>query len=147
MKVILLADVKGTGKKNDVVEVADGYAQNCLIKKGLAVKADGVKLNENKQLKNAESFHKQVELDKAKELAKQVEKITLKMGLKFGENGKAFGSITSKEIAEELEKQGVSIDKKKIIAETIKTTGKFECIAKLHSEVSAKFMVVVEEIR
>lgn len=146
MKVILLADVKGTGKKNDLVEVADGYARNCLIKKGLATFADATKLNENNQLKKAEAFHRQVELDKAKELAKQVEKITLGMKLKVGGNGKAFGSITTKEIAEALEVKGVKVDKKKLqLHDAIKTAGKYECVAKLHSEVSCKFNVVVTE--
>lgn len=147
MKVILLTDVKGTGKKNDVVEVADGYARNFLIKKGLATFADSVKLNENKQLKDAQNFHKQVELDKAKALAKEIEKVTLNMSLKFGENGKAFGSITTKEIADELAKQGLEVEKKKLfLDENIKTTGTFTCIAKVHSEVSCKFKVkVVQE--
>ncbi|MBQ8749632.1 MAG: 50S ribosomal protein L9 [Clostridia bacterium] len=147
MKVILLTDVKGTGKKNDVVEVADGYARNFLIKKGLATFADSVKLNENKQLKDAQNFHKQVELDKAKALAKEIEKVTLNMSLKFGENGKAFGSITTKEIADELAKQGLEVEKKKLfLDENIKTTGTFTCVAKVHSEVSCKFKVkVVQE--
>lgn len=145
MKIILLADVKGTGKKNDVVEVADGYAKNFLIKKGLATYADSVKLSENAQLKNAQAFHKQVELDKAKEQAKEVEKITLEMTLKKGENGKAFGSITTKEIAEELAKKGIEIEKKKLdLKENIKTAGTFTCVAKLHTEVSAKFKVKVK---
>ena len=146
MKIILLADVKGTGKKNDVVDVADGYAKNCLIKKGLAIVANTEKLNENKQLKNAQSYHKQVELEKAKEEASKLEKITITLGLKFGENGKAFGSVTSKEIAEELSKRGIEIDKKKLIIDTIKTTGKFKCVAKVHSDVSAQFDVIVKEI-
>ncbi|MGN1227728.1 MAG: 50S ribosomal protein L9 [Christensenellales bacterium] len=147
MKVILLADVKGTGKKNDVVEVADGYARNFLIKKGLATFADNVKLSENGQLKKAQDFHKQKELDKARELASKIEKIVLTMSLKFGENGKAFGSITTKEIAEELQNQGIEIDKKKLfINDTIKTVGTFEAVAKVHSEVSCKFKInVIEE--
>ena len=145
MKVILLADVKGTGKKNDVVEVADGYARNFLIKKGLATFADNVKLKENKQLKDAQCFHKQVELDKAKELATKIEKSNIVMSLKFGENGKAFGSITSKEIAEELAKLGLDIEKKKIfLDENIKTAGTFTCTAKVDSEISCKFKVKVE---
>lgn len=147
MKVILLSDVKGTGKKNDVVEVADGYARNCLIKKGLAIVANAEKLNENKQLKSAQTYHKQVELENAKQEASKIDKITVTLGLKFGENGKAFGSITSKEIADELAKHGIQIDKKKLFLEdTIKTAGTFKCIAKLHSEVSATFNVVVKEI-
>lgn len=146
MKVILLNDVKGIGKKNDVVNVADGYATNFLIKKGLATYADKEKLKENSQLKNAQNFHKGVELEKAKALAKELEKIELNLSLKFGENGKAFGSITSKEIADELAKMGFDIDKKKLILEdSIKQTGTFTCIAKVHSEVSCKFKVNVVE--
>lgn len=147
MKIILLADVKGTGKKNDVVEVADGYAKNCLIKKGLATYASNASLNENTQLKNAQAFHKQVELDEAKEKAKEIEQITLEMTLKIGENGKAFGSITTKEIAEELLKRGIDIDKKKLdLKEVIKTGGTFVCTAKLHPMVMAKFKVKVDVI-
>jgi len=148
MKVILLQDVKNVGKKNDVLEVADGYAKNFLIKKNLATIANNEKLNENKQLKNAQDFHKQVELENAKVLAKEIEKITLEMSLKFGENGKAFGSITSKEVAEELEKHNISLDKKKIILkDAIKSAGSFECVAKVHPEVSAKFKIKVTEAK
>ena len=114
MKVVLLKDVKGTGKKGEIKEVADGYASNFLFKNGLAKRADNSALSENAIQKSAMAFHKQEEIKAAKELAKTLQGKTVTLKIKCGENGKMFGSVTSKEIAEELEKINIKLDKKKI---------------------------------
>lgn len=146
MKVVLMKDVKGTGKKNDVVQVSDGYARNYLIPNKIAKIADAVNLNENASLKNAQAYHKQVELDNAKAKAKELEKVKLNLKLKFGENGKAFGSISSKEIGDELEKLGFEVDRKKIVLnDAIKSVGTFKIKVKLHPEVTVQIEVVVEK--
>lgn len=145
MKVVLLKDVKGTGKKGEIKEVADGFAKNFLLKNGSAKVADSSALNENKRQKEAENFHKAQEIASAKELAKKIEGKSVYLKIKCGNNGKTFGSVTSKEIAEELQKMGIELDKKKIeVKEAIKTAGKFSAIAKIYPEISAKFDVVVE---
>ncbi len=147
MKVVLLSDVKGTGKKGEVKEVADGFANNFLLKKGLAKVANNSALSENKIQKDANAFHKQQELLKAKELAKQIEGKIVNLNIKCGENGKTFGSVTSKEISEGLQQMGIELEKKKIeLKEPIKNIGKYSVIARIYPEVSAKFIVVVDRI-
>ena len=144
MKVVLLKDVKGTGKKGDIKEVADGYASNFLFKNGLAKRADNSALSENAIQKSAMAFHKQEQIKVAKELAKKIEGISVTLKIKCGENGKMFGSVTSKEIAEELEKRGISLDKKKIdLKEPIKLIGIYKVTAKIYPEISATFNVEV----
>ena len=143
MKVILLKDLKGTGKKNDIVNVSDGYANNYLIPNGIATKADNAKINENTQLKQAAAYHAQVELDNAKALGEKLKEVTLKMIIKCGESGKLFGSITSKDIAEELVKLGYNIDKKKIVIDPIKSLGAYTAVAKLHPKVSVQFKIII----
>lgn len=146
MKVVLLADVKGTGKKGEIKEVADGYAKNFLFKNKLARLADNSAMSENKIQKDAQAFHKQQEILAAKELAKKIEGKTVTLKIKCGENGKTFGSITSKEIADALDKIGITLDKKKIdLAEPIRTLGNFSVIARVYPEITAKFNVVVEK--
>ncbi|MDD3232517.1 MAG: 50S ribosomal protein L9, partial [Clostridia bacterium] len=115
MKIILLADVKGTGKKGDIVEVADGYAKNFLLKNKLAQFASKDALTQNLSQKKSVAFHKQQEKKEAIKLKETIEKIFLRIPVKCGENGKLFGAVTSKEIAEAFEKQGISIDKRKIV--------------------------------
>lgn len=145
MQVILIKDVKGSGKKGDIVNVSDGYARNYLFKNGLAKEANNTNLAQNKQQKESNNFHKSVELAEAKALAKALETKTINLSVKCGENGKIFGSITSKEIAEELTKQGIELDKRKIILDSpIKNAGVYIIIAKVYPEVSAKFKVIVE---
>ncbi len=145
MKVVLLDNVKGTGKKGEIKEVADGFANNFLLKKGLARVANASALNENKIQKDASAYHKQQEILRAKELAKKIEGISVKLKIKCGENGRTFGSVTSKEISDELSKLGIQLDKKKIdLKDAIKTTGAFSVVAKIYPEISAKFTVVVE---
>ena len=134
MIVILMKDVKGSGKAGDVVKVSDGYARNMLLPKGLAKEAtEG----------NIRSLEKQKAA--AKEMAAKLEKIILKIESKGGDSGKLFGSITSKDIAEALEKQeGMKIDKKKIEMKTpIKQAGETEVTLKLFTEISAQLKVSV----
>lgn len=144
MKVVLLKDVKGTGKKGEIKEVADGYASNFLFKNGLAKRADNSALSENAIQKSAMAFHKQEEIKAAKELAKTLQGKTVTLKIKCGENGKMFGSVTSKEIAEELEKINIKLDKKKIdLKEPIKLIGIYKVTAKIYPEISATFNVEV----
>ena len=145
MKVILIQDVKGKGKKGDIVNVADGYAKNFLLKNNLAKLATAEALNENKGQKDALNFKKEQELLSAKELANKISKTSIKMFVKCGENGKIFGSITSKEIADTFAKQNIEVDKRKIILkEPIKNTGTYKLEIKLHPEVTVQFILEVD---
>lgn len=145
MEVILLADVKSLGKKGDIVSVNEGYARNMLFKKKLAVEATAANRNDLK-LKNKNDAKVAAEkLATAKALAEKIDKSTVTIAIKTGENGKTFGSISSKEIATEAKSQlGLDIDKKKIVlAETIKTIGTHKAKIKLHPEVQAELTVKV----
>lgn len=147
MKVVLLKDVKGTGKKGEIKEVSDGFAKNFLFKNGSAKLADTSAINENKFQQDAQKYHKHQEFLAAKELAKKIEGKSLTLKIKCGENGKTFGSITSKEISDEFAKQNITIDKKKIeLKEPIKSSGVYSLVAKIYPEVSAKFSVTVETL-
>lgn len=140
MKVIFLKDVKGSGKKGEIKEVADGYAKNFLLKNKLAVIADNKAMSENKIQKEAKDFHKQVEKEEAIKLAEKIKDKTITLEVKCGDNGKLFGAVTSKEVQEELAKQNIIIDKRKIeLSENIKSAGTYICTAKVYPEVSAKF--------
>ena len=144
MKVVLLADVKGTGKKGEIKEVADGYAQNFLIKTGKATKADNGALSENKMKKEANDYHKEMKKQDAMALAKKINNLSIELKIKCGENGKTFGSVTSKEIAEVLNQKGFDIDKRQIqLKEPLKTIGTYEVLAKLHPEVNTKFNIEI----
>lgn len=145
MKVILLADVKGTGKKNDVIEVSDGYARNCLFKKKLAIEATSTEINAVQNKLKAQEFHKAEEIKKWKELAAKMKNAEIKCTVKCGENGKIFGSVTSKEIADKLVEAGYDVDKKKIILkEPIKTPGNYVVEVKFLPDVSTKIKVSVK---
>ena len=147
MKVILLEDVKTLGKKGQIVEVNDGYARNFIFKKKLGLEATPTNLNNLKlQKANDEKIAKEI-LEKAKEFGEELAKLTVVVKMKGGEGGRVFGSVSSKEIAEEAKKQfGVEIDKKKIVMEEpIKSFGAYELNVKLHPEVTAKLRVKVEE--
>lgn len=147
MKVVLLKDVKGTGKKGEIKEVADGYGKNFLIKNGYAVIANASALNENTMKKESDAYHKEMERQSAIELGQKLKEKTITLAIKCGENGKTFGSVTSKEIAEALKKEGFDIDKRKIELDgTIKTIGSYRITIKLHSEVSVKINLEVEAI-
>lgn len=144
MKVVLLTDVKGTGKKGEIKEVADGYAQNFLLKTGKARKADNGAISENKMKKEANDYHKEMQKQDAIAIAQKINGTKILVKIKCGDNGKTFGSITSKEIADELNKKGFDIDKRKIeLKEPLKTIGLYDISAKLHPEVSAKFKVEI----
>ena len=146
MQVILLKDVKGTGKKGDVCKVSDGYATNFLLPNKMAVKADNTSLNENKQAKASEQHKKEVEKGNAILLKNQLENKEITLKVRCGENGKTFGAVTNKEISDELKKIGLEVDKRKIVMEAIKQVGTYKITAKLHSEVSVNFIVKVESL-
>lgn len=147
MKVVLLADVKGTGKKGDVVEVSDGFAKNFLLKNKKAVVADNTALNLNKQAKDAKNYHYEQDKQAAISLAEKLKDVSVVLEVKGGENGKTFGSVTNKEIAEGLNKQGLNIDKKQIVLkDPIKNAGEYSIEAKLFAGVSTKFKVIVKTI-
>ena len=144
MKVILLKDVKAQGKKGDVINVNDGYANNFLFKNGLAVPANQANVNTNNKQKAEEVKRIAEETAQAKELAKKLADIELCIMIDVGANGKAFGSITAKEISEELAKLGYNVDKKVInISQSIKTAGKFEAELKLYKGVVGKLKIQV----
>ena len=147
MKVILLQDVKSVGKRGDVVEVSDGYAKNLLFKKKLGKPADSKNLNDLKLQKANEEKVAAENLSAAKELSKVIESKTVVVKLKAGEGGKTFGSVSSKEIAQEAKTQfDLDIDKKKIVLpEAIKSFGTFEVPIKLHPQVTAILKVKVTE--
>lgn len=147
MKVILQQDVQGSGKAGDLVNVSDGYARNFLLKKGLAIEASPSAVNAKLTRDSAAAHHAQVELDAAKETAKKLDGKKITIHSKAGANGKLFGSITSKEIAEELSKvYSIDINKKKIaLSSDIKGYGEFSFEVKLHAGVSAKMTLTVTE--
>ena len=145
MKVILTQDVKKVGKKGELIEVKDGYARNALFPKGLAVEANAVNLNQRKLEQKSEDKRKQQELDDAQAIANTINDKEIKLSVKTGEGGKVFGSVTSKEIAEAIQKEfGVKVDKKKIqLKEAIKGLGGQKVSIKLHPNVSATISVLV----
>lgn len=146
MKVILLEDVKSLGKKDDIVDVKEGYARNFLFTKKLGVPADSKNLNDVKLRKARDEKAAAEKLAEAKELSEKIEKIGLVCKVKAGKDGKVFGSVSSKEIAEEMKKQsGLEIDKKKlVIADPIKKLGTYKINVKLHPEVTAVLTVDVQ---
>ena len=145
MKVILLSDIKGVGKKDEIINAADGYARNYLLPKKLAVEANAENMTKLNNKKEAASFKKDVEKQNAEELAKKLKGIMLKLRVKAGENGKIFGGITSKEISENLKAQyGFEVDKKKIeLKETIKALGEYNVPIKLFEGVVADLKIQV----
>lgn len=146
MKVILQKDVKGSGKKGDVVNVSDGYAKNYLLKNGLAVVADGHNTLINASQKQSDAYHKEQERLKAVELGKKIENKTIVLKVKCGDNGKLFGAVTSKEISEAFKQNmNLDIDKHKIVLDgAIKTVGEQKVVVKLHPTVSVKFNLKIE---
>lgn len=145
MKVILLADVKGTGKKGEIHEVSDGYARNMLFKKGLAKEATAVEVNSLKIKKDAEEFHRKEEEKRLKEIAARLNNSVIVCKVKAGEKGRIFGSVTSQEIANSLKEVGFDIDKRAIsLPEPIKSLGHYKLEIKLMAGVTAKITVKVE---
>jgi len=145
MKVILLQDVKSVGKKGQVIDASDGYARNFLIPKKLAVVADNANMNELKTKQEANKYKRDMSLASAKELSEKMKNFELVFKIKAGENGKIFGSITSKDIADELNKKYfVEVDKKKILLEdAIKNLGVYNIDIKLFEGVTGKLKVTV----
>lgn len=146
MKVVLLQDVKGKGKKGELCNVSDGYARNFLFPKKLAVEADNVALNELKNREESAAHHKKEEIAAAKETAAKLDGKTLNITAKAGAGGKLFGSVTSKEIAAEIKtKLGIEIDRKKMNVADIKNFGEYTAEIKLYQGVTAKITVKVSE--
>lgn len=147
MKVILLQDVKALGKKGEIVNVNDGYARNFILPKKLGLEATGKNLNDLKLQKANEEKIAQLILDEAKELAKKLEAGKVELAIKIGEGGRAFGSVSSKEIAVAVNDQmGYDIDKKKIqLKDAIKALGTHTVPVKLHPKVTAELKVIVTE--
>ena len=145
MKVILKADVKGVGKKDQIIYAADGYARNFLLPRGLAVPADAGNLGALQSKKDSVAYKKELDLEEAKKFAEYLKNVTLEFKVKAGENGKLFGGVTSKEIAEELKKSHkIEVDKKKVLLkDTIKQEGKYNVEIKLNEGVVAKVTVSV----
>lgn len=145
MKVILKADIKGVGRKDEVINASDGYARNFLLPKNLAVEANNDNMAKLKAKQNAAQYQKNQEKEEAMRVADKLTKILLKVKVKAGENGKIFGGVSAKEIAQELEKEyKIKVDKKKIdLKETIKTLGTQVVEIKLFEGVIGKLKVDV----
>ena len=146
MEIILLQDVKSLGKADEIVKVKDGYGRN-LVAKQAAVEATPKALNDLKIKKKNEAKLAAEQLAEAQALAEKINKCEVTIGIKTGENGKVFGSISAKEVAEALKSQkGIDVDKKKLVMQPIKNMGSFTATVKLHPQVSAELGVkVVEE--
>lgn len=145
MKVILKQDIKGVGKKDQIINAADGYARNYLLPKNLAVPADTGNMNNLKAKNESVEYRKKEDLKEAKEIAEKMKKITVKISVKAGENGRLFGAVTAKEIAEALKKDfGIDVDKKKVLlSESIKVAGVTKVDIKLNEGVMASVSVMV----
>ena len=145
MKVILLQDIKGVGKKDEIINASDGYARNYLFPKKLALEANNENMLKLKAKQNSNEYKKNVEKEEAMKLADKFKNITIKISVKAGENGKIFGGVTSKEISENLSKQyNIEIDKKKImLQETIKVLGTFVVDVKLYEGIIGKLKIQV----
>ena len=149
MKVILTQDVKAQGKKGQIINVSDGYARNFLFPKGLAVVADAKAMADIKNKQAAQQHKIEVEREEAKELSKKLEPVVIKLKLQAGPDGRLFGSVTSKDIVDELEKStGIKLDKKKIMLDDpIKSYGTYTIDVKLFPEVTGKINVVVSDAK
>ncbi|HPB16037.1 MAG TPA: 50S ribosomal protein L9 [Clostridia bacterium] len=147
MKVILTQDVKSLGKKNQLVDVSDGYAKNFLFKKNLAIEADAKNLNIMKDRMQSDNSKKDRELIEANILKSKLEGKQVKMEVRAGENGKLFGSITTKDIADAIANQyKADIDKRKIqLDEPVKSTGKSAVVIKIHADVSINIELLITE--
>ena len=145
MKVILMDNIKGVGKKDEIINASDGYARNYLLPKKLAVEANAENMSKLNNKKESANYKKDQEKQNAEELAKKLKGIMLKIKVKAGENGKIFGGVTSKEISENLKNQyNLIVDKKKIeLKEAIKTLGSFNVSIKLFEGITADLKVEV----
>ena len=147
MKVVLKEDIKGTGKKGDLVNVSDGYARNYLLPRGLAIVADSAAMNDIKSKNEAKEHHKAVELENAKQIASVINGNSVKIEAKAGSAGRLFGSVTSKEVAAALKEQyDVDLDKRKIELDSdIKSFGTYGAKVKIYTGVNADIKVIVTE--
>ena len=146
MKVVLLQDVKAQGKKDDIVEVSEGYARNFLFPKKLAIPADAKAINDIKNKKSSEAHKVVLERQAAKELAEKLNQATVKIKAEAGSDGRFYGAVTSKDIAEALKKLGFEVDKRKIVLDApIKAFGTYKIDIKLYQEISGKVTVSVTE--
>lgn len=147
MKVVLKADVKGTGKKDQMVEVSDGFARNFLFPRKLAVEANASAVNDVKNKEAAKQHHLEMEKEAAVQLAKQIDKKEITIKAKAGAGGRLFGAVTAKDISEEINKKfGVNTDKRKIVLDSdIKAYGRYDITVKVYPEVHAVITVIVEE--
>lgn len=147
MKVILLEDVKALGKKGEIVNVSDGYARNCILPKKLGLEATSKNLNDLKLKRANEEKIAKEQLEEAKALGKRIEAGKVELAIKVGEGGRAFGSVSSKEISIAVKEQmGYDIDKKKIqLKDAIKSLGTHNVPVKLHPQVTAELKVIVTE--
>ncbi len=146
MKVILMEDVQGKGKRGEIVNVSDGYARNFLFPKKLAKEATKQNLNAARQAIEAAKHRKEVEKENAEDVAKELSGAAVKLKANRGEGGRLFGAVTAKEIAAALKEQyGYDIDKKKFTVPVIKEIGEYEVGVKVYAEVSTKIKVVVED--
>lgn len=148
MKVILMQDIKGVGKKDEVINANDGYARNFLFPRKLAVEANTENMSKLKGRQDSVNFKKEQEKENAEKIKKQLSEMLLTIKVKAGENGKIFGSITSKEISTELKKQySVDIDKKKILLkQAIKEIGTFTIDVKLYEGITGKLKININEL-
>lgn len=146
MKVILLQDIKNMGKKGDVVNASDGYARNYLFPRNLAQEATTENLHIVNQKKENERKKKLAETEEAQALAEKLKGKEIKLTVKCGENGRLFGAITNKDVADSIKKQySIDVDKKKVVIDTIKQVGIYDVEVKLYAEISTKMKVVIVE--
>ncbi len=146
MKIILNEDVKGQGKKGDVVNVSDGYARNFLFPKKLAKQATAENLNSVKFAKEAKQYKKDTEKKNAMDLAEKIKTLTVTVYAKTGGAGRLFGAVTAKEVAKALlDEHGIDIDKRKFVMENIKVIGEYSLHVKVYAEVVTKIKVIVKE--
>ena len=145
MKIILLQDVKGQGKKGEVIDVNEGYARNFLIKKGLAEAATASKLNDINMKKSASEFHRAEEIKATQAMAKEINGKTFTVNIKAGQNGKVFGSVTGADVSDALKAAGYEGDKRKVVLTSpIKTLGQYDIELKLMEGISAKIKIDVQ---
>lgn len=146
MKVVLLQDVKDIGKKDQIVNVSDGYARNFLLPRKIAKEATQAAVNDVKIKESAKAHHKQEEIDAANKLKAEINDKSVVIKAKAGKEGKLFGAVTTKDVSEALESQlSVKIEKKKLVMSDVKTFGSYTCEIKIYPEISAKITVRVEE--
>lgn len=143
MKVVLLKDLKGKGKKGDIINVNDGYASNFLVPNGYAVVGTNSAVNEANQAKQANAYREEQNRLAAQELAKKLKDKEVLISVKAGANGKIFGSVTNKEVSVALEKIGFDIDKKKIELDQVKSLGEYSAKIKLYPNITATIRVKV----